>query len=144
MRSERGYTREQMADIALVSEGSIRRLKKGTLYPDKLTLQMICNACRVLEQELVHGQITARRTSEEVAAMLLEIRGRLDEIREDTQYFQEFIRQNKIPLQMTQSLEHAHLERRERDQKPDSASNLIRNSEQFDWKKRKYVKKGIT
>ena len=63
---------------------------------------MICNACRVLEQELVHGQIAPKKSSEEIAAMLLEIRGRLDEIREDTQYFQEFIRQNKIPLQMTQ------------------------------------------
>lgn len=129
LRSERGYTREQMADIALVSEGEYQAIEEGHIYPDKLTLQMICNACRVLEQELVHGQIAPKKSSEEIAAMLLEIRGRLDEIREDTQYFQEFIRQNKIPLQMTQP-EHAHLERRERDQKPDSASNLIRKYEQ--------------
>lgn len=99
VRSERGYSRAEMAGIFLMSERELRAIEDGQIFPDKLTMQMIGNIYSVYADELENGRIVPKKTRDELHEMVKEIRNYVEIIRDDTKFFKEFMVKHDIPMQ---------------------------------------------
>lgn len=98
VRTEQGYTRDQMAQIGLVSEKELQLIEEGQIYPDRMTLQIISNVCTVYSESLENGQIVPKKSNRELGRAIQEIRDKLDEIRSDTRVLRAFAEKYGIPI----------------------------------------------
>lgn len=103
VRTEHGYTREQMAEIALISDKELQLIEEGKIYPDRLTLQIVGNVCMVHTENLKNGQIIPRKSKEELDMVIQEIKTNLESIKADTTVLVEFAQKYGIQIQVEQN-----------------------------------------
>lgn len=91
LREENHMERDTFAGMALLSLAELEKIESGEQKPDQDTLELIGNFFRVYPSELEQGRIMEMKNYEDILAVMNEVSEMLKEVKDDTDYFKNFI-----------------------------------------------------